>query len=453
MLGSGVAVVRGLADRVHLLVDTAVDLLLLLTVLDLHARHDGNLGSKTGLLLVDLGSGSDDLGTEIGTSLLHLAGGLSAGNLDVLHGLPETHILEGSLGGDSTVEAAGGSLKLLVEVLALLGHGLEELGELGLGPLVGLSHGTGDLGVDTLEALGGRFVGRGDGGKMLGAHGSDVLAEPGELVLHQDVDILGLLGDLVGVVSHVLTTLLDLLAGGGLESEQGALHGADSTIEEALGHLLLGGALLGSSSLLGLSLGEHSLGLLAGSLEVLLSLGSHGLDSIHELLLHQLAGSLGLGAETVDLLLSTLAEGRNLGLDAEVKGSLGLLVEGNELVLGSLHALLTLADRSLHSSRELLLVGLLDGSDGFTATLVLDGVGADNAGQLVELLLELPVVVQDDSVKLGSPGGEIVLGLTETLGNIHAGTAGLLGEVTVDLHLGLLGLGDRSIELGSLLGK
>merc|ERR1719316_487649 len=293
MLGSGVAVVRGLADRVHLLVDTAVDLLLLLTVLDLHARHDGNLGSKTGLLLVDLGSGSDDLGTEIGTSLLHLAGGLSAGNLDVLHVLPETHILEGSLGGDSTVEAAGGSLKLLVEVLALLGHGLEELGELGLGLLVSLSHGTGDLVVDTLEARSRRFVGRRDGRKMLGAHGSDLSVQLGELVLHQDVDILGLLGDLVGVVSHVLTTLLDLLAGGDPLGEGEAASGA----------------LLGSSSLLGLSLGEHSLGLLAGSLEVLLSLLSHGLDSIHELCLHQLAGFLGLGAETVDLLLSALAEG------------------------------------------------------------------------------------------------------------------------------------------------
>merc|ERR1711998_715082 len=81
----------------------------------------------------------------------------------------------------------------------------------------------------------------------------------------------------------------------------------------------------------------------------------------------------------------------------------------------------------------------------------LNGVGTDDAGELVHLLLELLVVLDNGGVEGTEALAEILLGSTEGILNIEAGLTGLGGKRSIGLGLELLALGNSSIELTGLL--
>merc|ERR1712022_57872 len=207
--------------------------------------------------------------------------------------------------------------------------------------------------------------------------------------------------------------LLDLGLGLGLEDKEGALHGGNGITE-----LLLG---VGSGLLNGGGDGGTSLG--------------------------------GVEAETLNLGVGALGQLGDLRGDLHVEGSLGLLVHLSELLLGGRHAGLTLGDGGTDGGLELGLVGGHDVGKVLAASSVLDGVSADNAGELVDLLLELLVVVHDGLVEGTDALGEVVLGGVEGVLNVEAGTTGLLGELLVGGHLGALGLLNSGVQLGGLLSE
>merc|ERR1719353_466880 len=264
--------------------------------------------------------------------------------------------------------------------------------------------------------------------------------------------------------SLLVVGLLDLLGGLSLEGKEGTVHGTDGVVELTLGSTLGGsdgtsdgstasGVLAGSGALLGVGLGEALLGHLHGSDEVLLSLGSGGADSVEELTAHLTAGSLGGETEVLNLGGGLLGELGHLRGDTHVEGGLGLLVHVLELLLGLHHADLTLVHGTLDGSLKLHLVGLHDGGELGAATGVLHGVGTDDTSELVHLPLELLVVADNVSVESGHALGEVGLGGAELVSDVETSVTGLGSELAVDLHLGLLGLGDGSVELASLLGE
>merc|ERR1719409_1438653 len=77
----------------------------------------------------------------------------------------------------------------------------------------------------------------------------------------------------------------------------------------------------------------------------------------------------------------------------------------------------------------------------------------DDTSELVHLTLELLVVLHDVTVESGHALGEVVLGGTKLVSDVEAGVTGLGSELAVDLHLGLLALGDGGVELAGLLGE
>merc|ERR1719353_617904 len=264
--------------------------------------------------------------------------------------------------------------------------------------------------------------------------------------------------------SLLVVGLLDLLGGLSLEGKEGTVHGTDGVVELTLGSTLGGsdgtsdgstasGVLAGSGALLGVGLGEALLGHLHGSDEVLLSLLGGGFHGHHHLLAHLGAGSLGGHAQTVDLGGGLLGELGHLRGDTHVEGGLGLLVHVLELLLGLHHADLTLVHGTLDGSLKLHLVGLHDGGELGAATGVLHGVGTDDTSELVHLTLELLVVADNVSVESGHALGEVGLRGAELISDVETSVTGLGSELAVDLHLGLLGLGDGSVELASLLGE
>merc|ERR1719353_2410173 len=264
--------------------------------------------------------------------------------------------------------------------------------------------------------------------------------------------------------SLLVVGLLDLLGGLSLEGKEGTVHGTDGVVELTLGSTLGGsdgtsdgstasGVLAGSGALLGVGLGESSLGDLDGSSEVLLSLLGGGFHGHHHLLTHLSAGSLGGHAQTVDLGGGVLGELGHLRGDTHVEGRLGLLVHVLELHLGLHHADLTLVDGTSDGSLKLHLVGLHDGGELGAATGVLHSVGTDDTSELVHLTLELLVVADNVSVESGHALGEVGLRGAELISDVETSVTGLGSELAVDLHLGLLGLGDGSVELASLLGE
>merc|ERR1711998_215872 len=250
--------------------------------------------------------------------------------------------------------------------------------------------------------------------------------------LHGGIDSLGLRSEAVGVGTHLAVGLLDLLGGLSLEGQKGACKATDSIFKCAGGELLVSSDLASKSSTGGSVLGG------GGSLLVR-SGGKLGL------------GVLGGEAETLDLRSSLLGVLGDLGGNAGVHRRLGLGVEILEFGLGSGHARLAtgngLGDRGL----PMLLVRLHDGGEHGTALGRLDGVGTDDAGELVHLLLELLVVLDNGGVEGTEALAEILLGSTEGILNIEAGLTGLGGKRSIGLGLELLALGNSSIELTGLL--
>merc|ERR1711966_474705 len=201
----------------------------------------------------------------------------------------------------------------------------------------------------------------------------------------------------------------------------------------------MGGSVLGGGgSLLVRSGGKLGLGVLGGCDKVGLGESSSRADGVEHLLPHLGTSLLGREAETLDLRSSLLGVLGDLGGNAGVHRRLGLGIEILEFGLGSGHASLAtgngLGDRGL----ELLLVRL-------------DGVGTDDAGELVHLLLELLVVLDNGGVEGTEALAEILLGSTEGILNIEAGLTGLGGKRSIGLGLELLALGNSSIELTGLL--
>merc|ERR1719453_1258913 len=429
--GRGVTEVGELGDAGELSVGATVHTELDGTVAGNLTGHDGDLTRETSLLVLD---GSDSAGNAGGKGLAsigHLLGGLGAGSGDVLHGLGETGVSEGGLLGDTVVDVLHGAGEGGVGGSTLLGHVAVELTE-----LVGCTVA---------------------GGRDLGGQGVHV-------GLHGGIDILGLLGEGIGVGGDLVVGLLDLLGGLHLEGKEGTVHGRHGIGKLTLGGLLVagngtgkrgtaGGVLAGSLALLSVGVGESDLGDLDGSGEVLLSLSSGGTDSVEELTAHLTAGLSRGETEVLDLGGGVLGELGHLRGDTHVEGCLGLLVHVLELHLSLHHADLTLVHGTGDGSLKLHLVGLHDSGELGAALGVAHSVGTDDTSELVHLTLELLVVLHDVTVESGHTLGEIVLGGTEFVLDVETSVTGLGGELAVDLHLSLLALGDGSVELTGLLGE
>merc|ERR1711881_325936 len=301
------------------------------------------------------------------------------------------------------------------------GHVAVELTELVGGTTLGGTHGGSNRLEGAAETGGGLSVGSTGGGRGGTTSGVDLGGQGVHVGLHGGINILGLLGEGTSEGGDLVVGLLDLLGGLSLEGKEVTVHGTDGVVELTLGSTLGGsdgtsdgstasGVLAGSGALLGVGLGEALLGHLHGSDEVLLSLGSGGADSVEELTAHLTAGSLGGETEVLNLGGGLLGELGHLIGDTHVEGGLGLLVHVLELLLSLHHADLTLVDGTLDGSLKLHLVGLHDGGQLGAALGVLDSVGADNAGGLVHLTLELLVVADNVSVESGHALGEVGLG-------------------------------------------
>merc|ERR1711881_749445 len=344
------------------------------------------------------------------------------------------------------------------------GHVAVELTELVGGTTLGGTHGGSNRLEGAAETGGGLSVGSTGGGRGGTTSGVDLGGQGVHVGLHGGINILGLLGEGTSEGGDLVVGLLDLLGGLSLEGKEGTVHGTDGVVELTLGSTLGGsdgtsdgstasGVLAGSGALLGVGLGEALLGHLHGSDEVLLSLGSGGADSVEELTAHLGTSRLGGETEVLNLGGGLLGELGHLRGDTHVEGRLGLLVHVLELLLGLHHADLTLVDGTLDGSLKLHLVSLHDGGELGTATRVLHGVGTDDTSELVHLTLELLVVADNVSVESGHALGEVGLRGAELISDVETSVTGLGSELAVDLHLGLLGLGDGSVELASLLGE
>merc|ERR1719453_48851 len=293
--GRGVTEVGELGDAGELSVGATVHTELDGTVAGNLTGHDGDLTRETSLLVLD---GSDSAGNAGGKGLAsigHLLGGLGAGSGDVLHGLGETGVSEGGLLGDTVVDVLHGAGEGGVGGSTLLGHVAVELTELVGCTVAGGNEST----IDRLER------GTETSGRHLGGQGVHV-------GLHGGIDILGLLGEGIGVGGDLVVGLLDLLGGLDLEDKEGTVHGRHGIGKLTLGGLLVasdgtgkrgtaGGVLAGSLALLSVGVGESDLGDLDGSGEVLLSLSSGGTDSVEELTAHLTAGLSRGETEVLDL--------------------------------------------------------------------------------------------------------------------------------------------------------
>merc|ERR1719197_1452579 len=156
--------------------------------------HDGDLTGETSLLVLD---GSDSAGNAGGKGLAsigHLLGGLGAGSGDVLHGLGETGVSEGSLLGDTVVDVLHGAGEGGVGGSTLLGHVAVELTELVGGTVAGGNESTIDRLERGTETGGGLGVGSVDGTLGAAASSGDLGGQGVHVGLHGGVDILGLLG-------------------------------------------------------------------------------------------------------------------------------------------------------------------------------------------------------------------------------------------------------------------
>merc|ERR1719230_393426 len=462
--GCGVAVVGQLSDAGKLSLSATVHTELDGLVASNLAGHNSDLTREAGLLVLNGSGGAGNSGGESLTSIGHLLGSLGTGSGNVLHGLREARVSESSLLGNAIVDALDRGSEGRVGRGTVAGHVHVELAKLGRGTTLGSSHGTRHSLKGSTETGGRLSVGTVDGA-LRGSTGAVDLGDQGSHVgLHGSINILCLLREGIGVSSDLVVGLLDLLGSLGLEGQEGTVHGTDGILELTLGSLLgsgdgtgnsgtASGVLAGSMGLLGVGHSESNLGDLHRSDEVLLSLGSSGADSVQELTTH-LGASLGGGeTEVLNLGGRLLGELGHLRGDTHVQGSLGLLVHVLELLLSLHHADLTLVDGTLDGSLKLHLVGLHDSGQLGAALGVLDSVGADNASELVHLALELLVVADNVAVESSHALGEVGLGSAELVSDVETGVTGLGSELAVDLHLGLLGLSNGSVQLASLLGE
>merc|ERR1719163_514283 len=145
-LGGRVAAVGDTHDTLELSGHTTVDTHLVSLVGDNLTGDDGDLTDETSLDVLHLSGHSGHLGGEVLAELTHLVGGLTAGGVEVLDGLGEAGVSEGSLLGEGIVEASDGGTELLVEAATVSSEVLVGLTELLGGLLLGdLQLGSGEL--------------------------------------------------------------------------------------------------------------------------------------------------------------------------------------------------------------------------------------------------------------------------------------------------------------------
>merc|ERR1711966_394507 len=405
--------------------------------------------------ILDVGGHGGEVGGERLAELSNLAGSLGAGSTEILDGLGEAGVSEGSLLGESVVETVGGGsetavgtgtvgselavhlVELVVRVDLGLGDGVTEVlhGTSVTGGIRGTgtaksSRGALALSVDLVEDRGGGSLELGGGGLSVGSHAGSVCGD----------------------------THLDLLGSLGTESKLGASLGGDGTRDHASDTALVAGE-LHEESLAGHGGSGTGAGRLAhesehlaltgsdGETEVLLGDGRGGTDGVHHLLLELSAGSLGLEGDGLEGRVGLLGELGHLSLKTEGHGSLGLLVHGLANLEDSGGTTLTLLDGGAEGALKLGLVGLL---------VVL----GNNLAELEYLAAELGLGLTDlvHHVKTHAAGGSLHSSVLAKLSSVLAsesavqtggGTAeGALGVLAVTLELGTHS-GELRVESGS----
>merc|ERR1711966_269741 len=382
--------------------------------------------------ILDVGGHGGEVGGERLAELSNLAGSLGAGSTEILDGLGEAGVSEGSLLGEGVVETVGGGsetavgtgtvgselavhlVELVVRVDLGLGDGVTEVlhGTSVTGGIRGTgtaksSRGALALSVDLVEDRGGGSLELGGGGLSVGSHAGSVCGD----------------------------THLDLLGSLGTESKLGASLGGDGTRDHASDTALVAGE-LHEESLAGHGGSGTGAGRLAhesehlaltgsdGETEVLLGDGRGGTDGVHHLLLGLSAGSLGLECDGLEGRVGLLGELGHLSLKTEGHGSLGLLVHGLANLEDSGGTTLTLLDGGAEGALKLGLVGLLEGCNELAAGTGASLVAAHNTGELGDSLVGLLVVLGNNLAELEHLAAELGLGLTDLVHHVKTHAAG-----------------------------
>merc|ERR1719407_352523 len=220
MLGGREAAVGDTHDTLELSGHATVDTHLVSLVGDNLTGDNGDLTDETSLDVLHLSGHSGHLGGEVLAELTHLVGGLTAGGVEVLDGLGEAGVSEGSLLGEGIVEASDGGTELLVEAGTVVSELLVGLTELLGGLLLGdLQLGSGELEGSLLAGgvLGGEPL---EGSLGTGLLGTDLGDGGGREGLDLTTGLLGLGAHLVGVGVDTSVGLLDGLGSLGLRARR-----------------------------------------------------------------------------------------------------------------------------------------------------------------------------------------------------------------------------------------
>merc|ERR1712022_110985 len=419
--GLGETVVGELLDTHEVLLHLKVDT-------DLVGLHGDNLTGDLGdvvdkdlLGVLGLSDGEGHLGTELLAEVSDLLGSLLAGSRDIGDGLLEAGVGKGSLLGEGIVQAVHGGAEGTLSVGTVLGELVVSLTELLIHLLLselelllhevkgGLLAG-GVLGRELLDGILGVLLLGSDGSQGLGLGG----LEGGTSGLGDLLHLLGLGGD---VSVGLLDLLGSLLGEGGLGASvggHGILDHAGNLIGVSLDLLVEGLAL---ESGLGVDLGglgvesnELLHTILDSDVKVLAGNLGGGADSVEHLLLHLVAGLLGLEGEGLNTGISLVTELGDLRVETVVQEPLGVLVHLGATLLDELGTLPTGGDS----------LGGHDTGQGLDLAVGLLVVGSDNLAELVDLLAELG------------------LGETHGIEGIEAHAAGVSSELSVGLGLGSL---------------
>merc|ERR1712054_113915 len=275
----------------------------------------------------------------------------------------------------------------------------------------------------------------------------------------------------VGIDTHV--GLLDGLGSLSLKGETSTGIGGDSVTDHA-GNRLGIGSNAGSESLAGKGrAGMGSSSTLLESLHLLhritdsdseVLLGNTGgrADSIEHLLLHLSASLLGLQGESLNRGVGLVTELGDLSVELVVGEPAGVLVHLGTTLLDKLGTLLTLGNSLTDGVVELVLVGILEGSDLTTALGILL---AHDDSELVDLLTEHSLGLANlvDGIEAHATGGSshlrVLLGLHSlvlpestphsggTLAELVLGVLAVLGELGTDRGESLVKLHGHAVQL------
>merc|ERR1712096_105842 len=173
-----------------------------------------------------------------------------------------------------------------------------------------------------------------------------------------------------------------------------------------------------------------------GNLKITLGDISGGADSVEHLLLHLSASALGLQGESLHGGVGLVTELGDLSVELVVHQPAGVLVHLGTTLLHELGTLLTTGNSLTDGVVELVLVGVLEGSNGLTATGRLGGVRLHDTGEVLDFLVSLGVVLTHDGTELVDLLAESGLGLADLVDGIetHATGGSSHGGVLLSLH-------------------